>query len=215
VREQLADLARKREEEPASPTDTHPPLAERLAALRETALLGAEAAPSDAVPSEAARHWFDDVEAAELAVVRSVMRNPDQVLPVVSWTDVGEKVWIPHWKKMLAELDGAFGGVTLERLPALALDPMSLGPQLGGLAILSPEAMRRRLHRLLGAWLAVTLHDAGFTATADPGAEVRLDRDGSSIEPDAVVRDLAAGKIAPADWQARCAAIRLRPDRSE
>jgi hypothetical protein len=71
--------------------------------------------------------------------------------------------------------------------------------------------MRRRVHRMLGAWLAVTLHGAGYTAIADPGAEVRLARDGSTIEPDAIVRDLAAGKIAPADWEARCAAIRARP----
>jgi Zn-dependent protease with chaperone function len=206
VREQLATLARKHEDRPPSPTDTHPPLAERLAALGESTGVHAEAAPP-----EAARHWFDDPDAAELAVVRSVMTNPDRVLPVVSWAEVGEKVWIPHWKKMLAELGDAFDGVTLERLPALALDPIPLGAQMGALAIFSPEAERRRLHRLLGAWLAVTLHGAGFTATAEPGAEVRLDRDGLSIEPDAIVSELAAGGIAAAEWQARCAAIRARP----
>jgi hypothetical protein len=126
-------------------------------------------------------------------------------------TDVG----VNALEKDVGEFEGAFEGVTLERLPALALDPTPLASQLGALAILSPEAERRRMHRLLGAWLAVTLHGAGFTATAEPGAEVRLDRDGLSIEPDTVVRDLGAGNIAAADWQTRCTALGARPALTE
>jgi hypothetical protein len=79
----------------------------------------------------------------------------------------------------------------LERLP-------------GVLAIRSPQAERKRMHRLLGAWLAVTLHARGFVAHADPGAEVSLARDGISVEPDAVVRALADGTLTAKDWRARC-----------
>jgi hypothetical protein len=114
---------------------------------------------------------------------------------------------------MLAELDGALRGVSLSQLPPLAKDPTPVLARLPrGLAILSPQAQRQRARNLLRAWLSVHLHNSGFAAHTEPGAAVRFERDGASLEPDAVLRDLADGKLSAEEWQARCVAIGLHSD---
>jgi Zn-dependent protease with chaperone function len=204
VREDLEKIARAADERQPSPVDTHPALAERLLALDS----------SDDVhrrdpPAEGVRAWFDDPEAAELVVVRSVLKDPATPLATVTWEEAGEKAWIPHWKKAIAELGDAFDDLTLARLPVVTADPTLLSDRLPGLAVLSPLALRQRVFRLLAAWLAVQLHGRGFTVRAEPGAEVSLVRDGLSIETGATVRALADGTLAPVAWRERCAALGL------
>ena len=208
VRDELAAIVREKDEEAPHPHDTHPLLAERL-----TALDTSEEMANRAPPEQGARAWFDDLDAVEQVVVRSILKNPDRVLAPIAWDEVGEKVWIPHWREVLSELDGALRGVSLSALPALVKDPTELVARLPrGLAILSPQAERQRARDLLRAWLSVRLHDAGFAARAEPGAAIQLQRDGATLEPDAVLRDLADGKLTAEDWRARCAAVGLGSD---
>ena len=183
-------------------------LAERLAALDTS-----EELASRAPPAHGARVWFDHLDAVEQVVVRSILKNPDRVLRPITWDEVGEKVWIPHWRGVLSELDGALGGVSLSALPALVQDPTQLVARLPrGLAILSPQAERQRARHLLRAWLAVHLHDAGFAARAEPGAAVHFEHNGEILEPDVVLRNLADGKLTAEGWQARCVAVGLGGD---
>jgi Zn-dependent protease with chaperone function len=205
VRQALERLSREADERHPSPADTHPPLADRLLAL-----VASEESRLREPPAEGARAWFDDLEAAELVVVRSVLRDPAMPLTAVTWQEAGEKVWMPHWKKSLEELGDVFDDLTLPRLPVVTADSTLLSDRLpASLAILSPMAQHQRVLSLLGAWLAVHLHGRGFTARAEPGAEVRLEREGTAFEPEAIIRTLADGTLAPADWRARCAAVGL------
>jgi Zn-dependent protease with chaperone function len=202
VREDLEKIARSADERPPSPADTHPPLTERLLAL------GARDEFQREAPEEGARTWFDDPAAAELVVIRSVLKDPATPLAPVAWEEAGEKVWIPQWKKIISELGDVFDDLTLPRLPVVTADPSLISDRLPGtLAVLSPQALRQRMFRLLAAWLAVQLHGRGFTVSAQPGAEVILTRDGVSIETGATVRALADGTLAPAAWRDRCAAL--------
>jgi Zn-dependent protease with chaperone function len=198
----IAETARKKQE-PRAPTadDTHPLLADRLAALG----VDPEALNPEP-PAQGARTWFDG-PAAERVVVRSVLRNPDLPLKPVTWQEVGERVWIPHWREMLVDLAQTLQGVTLQRLPEYTATPALLGRLPGGLAILSPQAEEKRTRRILGAWLAVELHRRGFTARAEPCVPVRLEREGLAIEPDVVVAELTDGTLSAHVWRTRCDAI--------
>jgi len=143
-------------------------------------------------------------------VVRSVLRDPATPLAAVAWEEAGEKAWMPHWKKTMTELGDVFDDLTLARLPVVTADPTLVSDRIPGtLAVLSPQALRQRVLRLLGAWLAVQLHQRGFSVQAEPGAEVSLARDGASIETGATIRALADGTLTPAAWHERCAALGL------
>jgi hypothetical protein len=73
-----------------------------------------------------------------------------------------------------------------------------------GPAILSPEAERRALAGLLGAWLVVHLADRGFRIEAGPGLAVTAERDGRTIAPFAVVEKMI-GKADREAWAKVCA----------
>jgi Zn-dependent protease with chaperone function len=207
IREDISTSARKMRDRAPSPTDTHPSLAERLAALGAVGGISEERPPAR---PDGARAWFDDVDAAELVVVRSILKDPSRELTFVKWDDVGETVWMPRWKKALADLEGALSFVTMTGLADLARDPSRLLEGLPrGLALLSPQAERRQVLRLLGTWLSVTLHDRGFRAHTAPGVEVRLERDGVSLEPNAILRALIDGRLGREEWRARCAELGL------
>jgi hypothetical protein len=70
--------------------------------------------------------------------------------------------------------------------------------------VTSPEAERRRVTRLLAAWLTVGLSDARFQISALPGQAVRAERDGRAIQPFKVVQDLADGTMDAAGWARVC-----------
>ena len=209
VRDELAAIVRKKDEEAPHPHDTHPLLAERL-----TALDTSEETANHAPPELGARAWFDDLDTVEQVVVRSVLKNPDRELAPIAWDDVGEKVWIPHWREVLSELDGALRGVSLSALPALVKirRSWSRGCRAGWRSV--AQAERQRARHLLRAWLSVRLHDAGFAARTEPGAAVHFERNGATLEPDAVLRELADGKLTAEEWHARCAAVGLGGDRA-
>jgi Zn-dependent protease with chaperone function len=201
VRQELDTAARKASEREPSFADTHPRLSDRLAALEA-------GDPGVDQPAGGIARWFDDPDAAELVVVKSVLRDPSRALPFVTWQEAGEKAWMPHWKETLAPFADAFREVTIEGFPELAADPSRLVARLrGGLAILSPQAERQRALRLLGAWLCVTLHGRGFSVQAEPGDEVRLVRDGVTLEPHTIIRELGDGSLGAEAWRLRCAEL--------
>jgi hypothetical protein len=73
---------------------------------------------------------------------------------------------------------------------------------------LSPEAERRELSRLLGAWLTVRLADRGFCIEAQPGLAVVAFRDGQRLEPYAAVEAML--KPTPErnrEWAKTCAEL--------
>jgi hypothetical protein len=64
------------------------------------------------------------------------------------------------------------------------------------------EARRRQLRAWLGHWVALSLLQAGFSVSSEPGAEAVLKRDDLRIEPFRWVRDLSSGERAAEDWKA-------------
>ena len=49
--------------------------------------------------------------------------------------------------------------------------------------------------RVLHAWLCVQLHERGFRVETEPGAAIRLTRDGDSFDPEGTIRALAEDRM--------------------
>jgi Zn-dependent protease with chaperone function len=165
------------------PADTHPPLAERIAAL------GDPQTASDATDAtELALDLLDDVPRVEESVMRDLLRDPKTALKPVSWELISDEVWLPAWREAVKEHAVALGRLTASALPGALLqwEPLAQATRRG-LAVLSPEAERRELSRLLGAWLTVRLADRGFRVDAQPGLAVVALRGGHRLEPYALV----------------------------
>jgi Zn-dependent protease with chaperone function len=177
--------------------DTHPVLAERLAALGDPAAVSARVAP--------ALSLLDEVPRIEERVLRDLLRDRNTKLTPISWDATADEVWLPVWREAVADAS-ALRSLTATGLPsalegwAALADATRRGP-----AISSPAAERKRVTRLLGAWLAVRLSGAGFRVSTAPGMAVRATREEKELDPFALVSDLAIQKLEPAKWSQMCA----------
>jgi hypothetical protein len=137
-------------------------------------------------------------------VVKLLIRENVQLSPI-SWDEIGEKVWVPHWREIQQARAAAFTGVSLTTLPQVAREPMGLDRLFPGqIAVLSPEAQRRQALRALTIWLSLDLHTRGMKVETQPGGEVRLVNAHASLEPAKIIRDLADNGCSPDEWRAIC-----------
>jgi hypothetical protein len=196
-----------RDNQRAHVLDSHPTLAERLAALgcapegdAPERKLGDSVGAND--PS--ALGLLDDVEAVEERVLRELLNDPKAPLRAVRWEAIAEDMWLPTWRKTIEQHTGALARVRVRDLPAVLAGWQALADSTRrGLAIASPAAERRRVTQLLGVWLVVTLADRGYQIDAAPGRAVTATRDGQSLQP---FTELTAMRDAPdpAAWERTC-----------
>ena len=197
---QKALTAARAHEAPADVLDTHPPLRERLQALE--GLPPGRPATDDPL----AVTLLADVERLEPELIAALMPPEAGRLALISWTEVGERVYQPLWR---AEAEQAAAH-------ASALPVGRLGEQAGtlsatlGLKLLPngdavPNDVRlRRGNFALGAALAVALARAGWTTEAPPGDPVLLEGPRGSLDPFAVVEALVQGDLASVAWARQC-----------
>jgi Zn-dependent protease with chaperone function len=185
-----------RTEEPTSELDTHPSLEERLAAL---------GVASPDVTLGDSFELLEDVAQTEEAVLRDLLVDPKRKLERLRWSEAGEKVWLPRWRAVLEPHAGVLGRLRGWELDRVAADLDGWADRTrSALATSSPQAERRRLDALFGAWLSVRLADEGFRIEALPGAPVRAVRGDECLEPFELVKSLFAGTLSRAEWSAKC-----------
>jgi Zn-dependent protease with chaperone function len=178
--------------------DTHPSLAERIAAL------GDPPATADAVGS--ALDLLDDVSRAEDRVMRDLLRDPAMVLKPIAWEVIVDDVWLPGWREVVQDHAKALARLTPADLPAALArwEPLADATRRGP-AILSPDAERLRLSRLLAIWLTVWLADRGFRIEGQPGLAVMAERGAERMEPHALVQAMMKSSAnGAAEWRKRC-----------
>lgn len=187
-------------------TDTHPPLAERLAALEASRI-------TRPPPSSSALSLLDSVERAEKDALDVVLVPGHPPLTPVRWEAIGE-TWLALWRARL-RTDPKIASTPIADIPERIARWESLEVPPRGVSLLSPAARRRRVADLLGARLAVALADLGFAIDAPPGGETRATRDGRSLEPEALVRRVAAGEVSADAFRAmlvEVGALEARPE---
>jgi Zn-dependent protease with chaperone function len=180
----------------ATDGDTHPVLAERIAALGDPAPV-----PDDA---SSALGLLDDVSGAEERVMRDLLVADAKLTPI-AWEAVAEEVLLPSWRQAMKENEHALAQCDVRGIPvAIARWEQLAEATRRGPAVTSAAAEKARVVGLLGTCFAVALHDRGWRVEAPPGHAVRATRDSRSLEPFRLVRALAERSDAAAVWARMC-----------
>ena len=157
-------LQKELQEGEADPYDTHPPLAQRVAALQ---LPSSGDAPAD---DTLAIELLDHHDEAEASLIKQ-----DKLLEPLAWSKVAAKVFMPNWQKETNRLVKQLGPRTLAEL-------VMPGPKLGKLAA---QLLKRDLSdaadaaaRIGANWcasaVAVTLANAGWQVNNKVGRPISL-----------------------------------------
>jgi Zn-dependent protease with chaperone function len=174
-----------------NPYDTHPPLAERLAAL------GVGRAKAPRVEGPAALSLLNDVPALEAALVKVMAGG--RTHGALGWNEVGDKVWLPMWEGYAPELTKELAGVTPASLPELEWE--RIGRRLIGRSKGDPK---EAAEFGVGVGLALVLAKAGFAVETLPGTSHALVGLGERVEVFRVRDRLAAGQEAVDAWLSLC-----------
>ena len=198
IRDRLDRVALERSQT-SDPYDSHPSLDERSAAL--TGLNGSPFGDGGGP----ALVLLEDSDSIEAALVRT-MAISNRDFPTISWSQVGERVWLPRWLETVQPYESILKTVGPGNMAiAIAnLDDWAKKLRAPGPAILSPEATRQRTLGLLGAWFAVTLGSHRWALQFAPGSEIRFTKDGHSVEPFTIVSDLREGRLTASQWNNQC-----------
>jgi Zn-dependent protease with chaperone function len=182
------------------PYDSHPSLKDRLGA--------AEGLPFPAQPEDrnTALTLLDNPELEEVRFLEAM--NPDMPrnsLRPVRWEEQAGKVLIPSWQKAVAEYASLLHGISVETLPATLGNVRQMAREIRDPKgrLLSPDQRADHVRFLLGAALALTLIDNGWTLHASPG-EFRISRGAETVNPYELIQQLSAGVISADAWPARC-----------
>jgi len=198
LRPELGRQVEEIESRAPRPSDTHPPLRERLAAIDRNG--SALAASHHESPG-----CLDLLGGEATAETLFYARATNGKLTEVGWAAVAKEVLLPAQVKRFEDGPLALGKVSPTALPALLADWTSLARALagGGPSFLSPAAERARVRRLLEEWLSAALMIRGFEPLLVPGAPLTLRRGEEAVDPERLVQDLDEGRLSREDFERR------------
>jgi len=186
------------EEARVNPFDSHPPLRDRIEALKSL--------PDDSPDGDdqlPASTLLRDVSHAELELLRTLAPDRAPALEQVAWEEAAMKVYLPQWISRSAEHKAALEGVTPSTLPQVVRDLPDFVAKLTLREV--PYGKRNEEAALiLGCALAARLYDQGWSCDTGPGRSVVFEKGGESIEPFSIIPQLTKGELTDAVWTDRC-----------
>jgi heat shock protein HtpX len=193
-----AHLEHELAEARSDPYDSHPTLAERIAAVQDC-----PAGPRDDSPPAAS--LLDDESALEQRALAHL--GAEELMPV-RWEETAERVWLAAHRELVANHGELLDGITVASMGQVAVDPWALAaalrerePELG-----NDEAVAFARH-LLGASLTLALVRRGWHAEALPGEPLSVTSGRERLVPAEIVASLAEGETAPETWRERAASL--------
>ncbi|HEX2689072.1 MAG TPA: M48 family metalloprotease [Kofleriaceae bacterium] len=179
------------EKDSADPYDSHPPLRERIRAIR--AITG----PTRPEDMRRAISLVRDADAIEMADLES---RAQRSLERIAWKDTAE-VWAQIWADGVPDAARALAGLRVADIPvALAEIRLRASRVLGDR---SDAEMHTWWSHVVGQALALLLIEAGFTATTTPGEPERFTRGAEIVEPFVEIREHLHGGDTADGWRAR------------
>jgi Zn-dependent protease with chaperone function len=192
-----AHLERELAEGRTDPYDSHPSLAERIAALQDVP----PGSPDDSPPAEA---LVDNPLALERAQAIHLFGSEAGELPPVEWDAVGAEVYLERARRLVEAHGELLGGATAGELDTVV---DQLGRVAGELQQREPELevehARDFAAALISDGLLVALHDHGWSVEAPPAEPVLCCRGADRVPPHAVVHDLREGRLSAGAWRER------------
>lgn len=190
-------IAMEEAEGESSPYDTHPPLRERVAALKALS----QGTQGDIRPAVSLlgdpQRWERRLLAA------SINEDWARSLKPLPWDKVIETVYVPMWRQGVKENARLLAGTSVTRLPFAGRFSAS-----GGVLGESEDMALTQLHAVNMA-LSLALLEAGWSVSTSPGEEIVFRRDAHEVRPFTELMGVATGKVTPEQWAARCSELRI------
>jgi heat shock protein HtpX len=184
----------------ANPLDSHPTLAERVAAMEA---LNTKEHPSNEF---LASSLLLQQQAVELLFVES---KSSQVPPAsfrrVDWDDVAILVTIPLWRSEITKFGSLLLGKKAASLPDLSTRLSEIGSRLPDPKgrLLTREQRTRSAAQLLGIAVGLILLEKGWKFHAQPGISDSR-RGDESLDVFGLVNQLVVGELSAIDWVQKC-----------
>ena len=178
------------------PYDTHPPLKDRLAALRR--FPDGERQPDDERPAIELLNNIDELECQLL----SYMLGDPQVAGYqgIAWEDVGDRVYPNVWQQHLAQFGSGLRDMTIGEVAGQFSRLEEVGKELS-LGQVPPEELVAFASWTLSVAMSYALHREGWSVRTGPGQPLALEREGERIEPFSLFPDLDKGDRTLESWQ--------------
>lgn len=183
----------------SNPYDTHPPLRERIIAIK------AGPGTKVAIDDRPAISLLNEVSRLEKELL-AFMAGKDSVakLKSLSWDDAGDKVYLPSWLEYMKrpEVRRVLRDLKPESLAQMLSKPSALAARLSD--TMAEDERKQIVEQSIGVSLAVALHQKGFRVTAEPGAPIACIRAEVIIEPFLVAERLRSESIFRESWLQLC-----------
>jgi heat shock protein HtpX len=196
------ELQRELAEGVTDPYDSHPALAERIAAVEALP-------PGEPDTSPPATALLQEPRALEPALIADLFgaEGASELRPL-EWADVGREIYVER-ARWLADTHGdLLGASTVGELGDLAADLGRLAAELRERKPeLPPEVATGMAATLLEDTLLLALDRHGWAIDAPPGEPVTARHGDRGIVPREVVDDLREGRLIPGAWRTRATAL--------
>lgn len=178
-----------------SPYDSHPPLAERLAAI--SALPDVASAAEN--PEPARSLLPRDIVAIEKELFEFILKLQ---LKTLAWDEIVESAYKPMWTETVDFNSNWLGKADAQGVFRMAQDMEETIKRIDAkakLQDLAPEQINYIL-QVLGAALAVRLLDLGYAAKIEIGSEWEFTKDDKKFNPFQLVHDASSGEMTPPEF---------------
>jgi heat shock protein HtpX len=194
-----AHLERELAEARADPYDSHPTLAERIAAVGDCP----PGPPDDTPPASSMLVGEEALERRALAELGVAGE-----LEPLGWEAAVDRVWLAGYRDLVARHGDVFDDVTVGGLAELASarEPIATELQRREPELRDDEALPYARH-LLAAALTLALIRCGWGAEAPPGEPIGVVRGDRRIVPSELVADVCQGRMSAAGWRERATAL--------
>jgi Zn-dependent protease with chaperone function len=185
--------------------DSHPPHAERVAALQRI-----KQKPSEN-PKDAKAVMLKEPERHIRALMEHIYGREQVVkLKPIKWEEVGDKVYTTMWTSMVQEHARWLGALTADQIPSDKKWFIKKGAELASmhnrLDVVANDHIEYTKHVLLCAIGAAALK-AGWTIDTAPGRPLNLSNGDARFEPHLALGQLADGSMKVDEWKATCESL--------
>ena len=188
------NLEKELAEAKIDPYDTHPPLAQRLAALAQM--------PPGRVIEDHSPAWtlLDNVEMLEAQLASSWVR-PGTALKKLSWKETGVSVLLPEWQQMCRENAGPLRNLTLNGLLDTVATTADFAKKTAAWTPSAhPDGLAGYALSLLGATFCCALYRDGWEIANQPGV-LMLKRGNIAFNPFDLINSMRAPDFTKDKWE--------------
>lgn len=192
-------IQKQMESAKSDPYDTHPPLKERIDAVKN--IVGNEFESTNHSQAISLVEHIQELEKQLLTFIVDKKRV-DNLKPI-DWEDTAVQIYIPFWESVIQGQTIGLKDITPVDIPKIANNVTSFTERL---KVNKDENIPHEAlaNKVIGSALAYILYKKGWNVNALPGEPVVLRNGDTTIKPFEVLSEFASGKLQEEEWIELC-----------